>query len=84
MSLSPQQALDALGQWVLEQGARHEPPGPAPDDDLQDGGWIDSLGLMGLISHVEDLLGRPLEDHEIRMHHFSTLAAVVRTFFTRS
>jgi acyl carrier protein len=84
MSLSPQQALDALGQWIVEQGMRHDLPGPAPDADLMDEGWIDSLGLMGLISHIEDLLARPLEDNEIRMHHFSSLSAVVRQFFAGS
>ena len=70
-----------LHRWILDQGGRRDASGPAPDADLVQEGWIDSLGLMSLISHVEDLLGRPLNDEEMRMGNFVSIDSIVRALF---
>jgi acyl carrier protein len=70
-----------LQKWVTDSGHRHDGSSPARDADLIKEGWIDSIGLMTLISEVEDLLGRPLEDSEMRMQNFVSLDSIVRKFF---
>jgi len=71
----------SLCDWIAREGLRRRDGAPAADADLVQDGWLDSLGLMTLISHVEDLLGRPLHDHEMRMHHFVSVDAVARHLF---
>jgi len=75
----------ALQKWVVDEGIRRDAPGgPAPDVDLMQEGWIDSLGLMSLISQVEDMLGRPLRDSEMRMQNFVSIDSVVRNLFAQA
>jgi acyl carrier protein len=81
--MDKERALKTLRQWILDEGTRRDPPGPADGADLVQEGWLDSLGIMSLISHVEDLLGRPLGEREIRMHNFASLSAIAHAFFER-
>jgi len=74
-------ARTRLHQWILEQGSRRDPQGPPHDADLQQEGWIDSLGMMTLISFVEDLLGRELTEREMRMQNFVSIDSIVRALF---
>jgi acyl carrier protein len=70
-----------LQKWILDTGTRRDPQGPNADADLIQEGWIDSLGLMSLISQVEDMLGRPLEDDEMRMQNFVSIDNIIRNLF---
>lgn len=70
-----------LQAWVTDSGNRRDGSSPSGQADLINEGWLDSLGLMSLISQVEDLLGRPLEDGEMRMQNFVCIDTIVRKFF---
>ena len=70
-----------LRAWVREQGNRPDGEAPADAADLLKEGWIDSLGLMMLMSCVEDLLGRALRDDEMRMQNFVSIDSIVRGLF---
>jgi acyl carrier protein len=73
-------AKDRLRQWITDVGAK---PGVALGDtnDIVGEGFLDSLGLMSLISYVEELRGRPIEEDELRMENFTCLARIVEVFF---
>ena len=77
----PEDIRKALQKWVVDMGTRRDPQGPTAEADLIQEGWIDSLGLMSLISQVEDMLGRPLGDDEMRMQNFVSLDSIVRNLF---
>lgn len=81
MAHDPDSARAQLHQWIVEQGSRRDPQGPTGDADLQQEGWIDSLGLMTLIIHVEELLGRELTEREMRMQNFASIDSIVRALF---
>ncbi len=70
-----------LRQWVLEEGMRPGAQGLADGMDLMQEGFIDSLGLMSLISYVEDLRARALTDEEMRMEHFVSIDSIVDALF---
>jgi acyl carrier protein len=74
-----------LRKWVADEGPRRgEANGPDDGADLLQEGWIDSLGLMSLITHVEDLLGRALSDDEMRMQNFVSIDSIVRALFRQA
>lgn len=43
---------------------------------------IDSINVLPLIAFVEERLGRQLADDELVMPHFSSVDAIVASFFT--
>jgi acyl carrier protein len=46
------------------------------DDDLLADGVIDSMGVMELVSFIEDELGLPIDDSEIVPENFRSLRAL--------
>jgi acyl carrier protein len=81
MAETPDNARTQLRKWVLDEGLKNDGEGPADDVDLMQEGFLDSLGLMGLIAFVEELRGKPLSDEEMRMENFTTINRIVKVFF---
>jgi acyl carrier protein len=55
----------------------------APDDDLIAQGIVDSLGLMQLVSFVEDSFGIEVADEDLVIENFQTLARLERFIETK-
>ncbi len=45
----------------------------SPDDDLLDGGIIDSAGILQLISYLEERFGFQVSDEELTAENFRTV-----------
>jgi acyl carrier protein len=81
MAETPDNARIQLRKWVLAEGVKNGGEEPADADDLMQEGFLDSLGLMGLIAYVEELRDKPLSDEEMRMENFTTINRIVKVFF---
>ena len=77
--VDPRRFQDEMVGWL---NRRLVPAGRAvtADTPLFEDGLIDSIRILELIAWTERALGRPLEDAEIRMDHFRTVATISRVF----
>ena len=64
-----------LVQFVQSRGARHA--AVTSSTDLLDSGLLDSLLLMDLIFHIEELYGVRFESDHVNPANFRTIAAIV-------
>jgi acyl carrier protein len=64
-----------LLQFVQIRGVRHA--GVTPLTDLLESGLLDSLLLMDLIFHIEELYGIRFESDHIDPSNFRTISAIV-------
>jgi acyl carrier protein len=46
------------------------------EESLIDGGYIDSTGIIGLVTFLEQAFGIRVYDHEIIPEHFNTLNSI--------
>ncbi len=46
------------------------------DEDLLLSGLLDSLGVMALVGHLENLCGNPIPHQDIIIENFQTVAAI--------
>jgi acyl carrier protein len=49
-----------------------------PDEDLLDQGIIDSLGIMKLITFIEETFGIEVADEDVVPENFQTLSIIVK------
>jgi acyl carrier protein len=64
-----------LVQYVQSRGVRHA--AVTSTTDLLDSGLLDSLLLMDLIFHIEELYGVRFESDHVNPANFRTIAAIV-------
>jgi acyl carrier protein len=64
-----------LVQFVQSRGVRHA--AVTSTTDLLDSGLLDSLLLMDLIFHIEELYGARLESDHVNPANFRTIAVIV-------
>jgi acyl carrier protein len=64
-----------LVQFVQSRGLRHA--AVTSLTDLLESGLLDSLLLMDLIFHIEELYGVRFESDDLNPSHFRTVAAIV-------
>jgi acyl carrier protein len=50
----------------------------SPDDDLLDGGIIDSAGILQLVGHLEERFGFQVSDDELTAENFRTIDDLAR------
>ena len=48
----------------------------SPGDELLTSGLLDSMSVMSLVAHLEELLGRPIPDDDITVEHFANVASI--------
>jgi acyl carrier protein len=77
METSKDEGRALLRAWVSEHGQRPGAAALTDQADLLQEGFIDSLGLMELISYVEEVRGRALADADMRMEHFKSIDHIV-------
>jgi acyl carrier protein len=67
-----------LTEFVQETFPRAQGGGLDPDQNLLESGVIDSMGLLIIISFLEDELGIVVDDSEVVMDNFGTITAMAR------
>ncbi len=73
--------LQGLMDW-LATSARGQNPGRVREDCLlMKEGYIDSLGMMSLISYVETLLNREIPDELMSFENFESVQKIMAVFF---
>jgi acyl carrier protein len=80
----PNKPTAALRQWILDAGGHADDGMLQTDTHLVDAGYIDSLGLISLILHVERLRGAPIADAQMSMQNFVSIEKIEQTFFRGS
>ena len=74
--------VDGMLAWL---NARFAPPGVviAADTPLFGRGLIDSMRILDLIAWTERATGREIDDAQIRMDNFATVARIAAVFAGR-
>ena len=69
-----------LKRFIEENLVRDKSSGPiAADESLMERGVLDSLGLMNLITFIEEKTGVRIGDDEVMLENFETINAIVAT-----
>lgn len=53
-------------------------PQISDDDQLVDKGVIDSTGIIGLVSHIEEKYNIRIKDHEITLENFGSIGSITK------
>lgn len=75
MMFDRDKALDELVRFVQARGQRHAKV--TPQTDLLESGLLDSLLLVDLIFHLEELYGMRFESDHIDPANFHNISAIV-------
>lgn len=78
--MNKQDATQHLKEWVLTH-ARGERRSLLAEHLLMKEGYIDSLGMMSLITHVEQLLGHEIPDELMSFDNFESIQKIADIFF---
>jgi len=78
----PDKIADVLRAYLGGLG-KLDPSTLNPDDPLVSGGLIDSFGLVELALFVENEFGVHLDDTELNVDHFDTLAELAALILSR-
>ncbi len=69
-----------LKSFIEENLVRDKSSGPvAADESLLQRGVLDSLGLMNLISFIEEKAGVRIADDDVMLENFETINAIMAT-----
>lgn len=70
-------SVGAVKQFILERFLVGEDPNKlGVTTPLVSGGILDSLGLLELVSYLEETFGVEFEAHEVDRAHFETLSTI--------
>jgi len=75
--------LPRLATFVATEILKQQERQISPDEPLISGGLIDSFNLVDLALFVEDEFGVRIEDFELNMETFDTLAQLVALILER-
>jgi acyl carrier protein len=78
---NPDKPSTKLRHWIIESGSGIDDGSLHPDTNLLKDGYIDSLGLLGLVLFVEQLRGAPISEEDMSAQSFSSLRQIAKTFF---
>lgn len=67
----------ALMEFVGEELLRGRKSDLSPDEDLLSTGIIDSLGILRLVSFIEERFGIQVPDEDVVYENFSSVKALV-------
>ena len=65
-----------IHSWVLDTFPLARQNGIGVDDQLLDGGIIDSMGTLEVVQFIEDEFSVTVEDEEMVADHFSSVRAI--------
>ncbi len=65
-----------LTSFVESELAKGRKSNIQPDDDLLSEGVIDSLGILQLVSFVEDKFNIQIDDEDVVLENFQSIAAL--------
>lgn len=81
---NPDMPAMKLRRWIIESASRTDDGALQPDTNLLEEGYIDSLGLIGLILFVEQLRGAPIVGEQLSAQNFLSLRRIEQTFLAGS
>ncbi|MDC8004288.1 phosphopantetheine-binding protein [Aureisphaera galaxeae] len=81
LTLTHQKTLDTLKTWLLQLDANEGVEDISPNEDLIDGGLIDSLEFVSFLMLIEDLRGAEITSFEMELDKFRTLNSIIKNFF---
>ena len=76
-----QGSLTTLRDWILARNS--EGANLTLETDIIDGRWIDSLQFVAFLLVIEEMRGKEIPAHEMKLDSFRTLAAIQRHFLRR-
>jgi acyl carrier protein len=81
--MSPDEVRHMISEFVRDRNALHELPRVDDDLPLIGEGYVDSLGLLDLVAHLEERTGRELDLLEIDPEELLTPKGLLRHFADR-
>jgi acyl carrier protein len=75
MTISQSELMADLLHFVQSRGARHAEV--TSHTDLLDSGLLDSLLLVDLISHIEEVSGIRIDGDQVKPSNFRSIVAIV-------
>ena len=73
------EVLTQLTDFILsELGEERQLESLAPDDDLIKGGIVDSMGVLQVVSFIEQTYDLQVADEEITVENFRTIHAIAK------
>jgi acyl carrier protein len=72
-----------LRQFILKQFPAARKREIGSDDSLLEAGIVDSLGVIEIVSMIEQDLGVTLEDDELMPEHFASIAAISKLIHSK-
>jgi acyl carrier protein len=73
-----------FGDFLLALKPDRERPAPAPDTHLWEAGYLDSFGMLQVIDHLEEMLGREIPLGPAALPNFFTLRRIYETYVTEN
>ena len=71
--------VEALRAFILESFLPGDPPESLQNDDLLlEGGIVDSGSVMAVVTFLEERFGITIEDDDLVVEHFATVAHIAR------
>lgn len=67
---------NSLTAFVEKELAKGRKSNIRPDDDLLSEGIIDSLGILQLVSFIEEKFGIQIDDEDVVLENFQSVAAL--------
>lgn len=67
---------DLLGKYILDELAKGRKSKISPQDDLLSEGIIDSLGILQLVSYIEEEFSLAIPDEDVVIENFQSLDAL--------
>jgi acyl carrier protein len=78
----PVQAVDdiagALKRFIYQKFPRARKQQAGPDENLLENRLIDSLGLLSIVTFIENTYRISVEDEDMTLDNFSTINAIAR------
>lgn len=76
---------DALRNFILENFLQGEDPGNLKyDTDLKEGGVLDSLSTLKLVTFIEDTFKVELDAHDLSATNLATLESIERLILSKT
>lgn len=67
---------EVLGNYILDELAKGRKSKISPQDDLLSEGIIDSLGILQLVSFIEEQFNLAIPDEDVVIENFQSVAAL--------
>lgn len=71
-------AAETIREFVLQRFPLAREVNPGDEDSLLDAGIVDSLGILDLVTFLEESFGVTAQDDDLNPENFDSIATLVR------